>query len=429
MDVKTISVESVDEVVHAYSHRSGLKAFVIPKKGYTQKFAAVSVAFGSVDNYFIPPGKTQALRVPDGTAHFLEHKLFEQKDGNVMEKFARLGSSPNAYTGFSQTVFLFSCADRFNENFRLLLDYVQNPHFTDESVEKEKGIIEQEIQMYEDSPGWRVFFNLLNALYLEDPVRIDIAGSPESIREIDKEILYECYGSFYHPSNMMVLAVGDVDHLEVFQMVEKGIGKSEPAPEIERIFPAEPPRIGSNYVEQSLSVAVPRFQIGFKDEAPQTYGRESLMREVAVKLLLEMLLGKSSDLYNRLYGEGLINPTFEYDYGIERSCAFSAIGGESWKPPEVRDKIAKAIERVGREGLKTEAFERVRRAMTGRLLRQLNSVEGMAYTFTSVYFRGVSMFDYLDIYDKITFEYVREVFKDHFKPENLALSVIKPIEE
>ena len=198
MIIDKIEYDKAGETLYRYEHSSGLKAFVLPKKGYSKKYAAFATNYGSIDNEFIVPGDKKPTRVPDGIAHFLEHKLFEQEDGNVMDKFSRLGSNPNAYTGFNQTVYLFSCTDRFDDNFRLLLDYVQNPYITEESVEKEKGIIGQEIMMYQDNPGWRAFFNLLGALYRKMPVRIDIAGTIESISKIDRDTLYTCYNTFYH---------------------------------------------------------------------------------------------------------------------------------------------------------------------------------------------------------------------------------------
>ena len=426
MDIKTIRFEKINEIMHMYEHSSGLKAFVIPKKGYSKKYATFATHYGSINNEFVVPGEKEAIRVPDGIAHFLEHKLFEQKDGSVMDKFSALGSSPNAYTSFNQTVYLFSCTDKFDENFQLLLNYVQNPYITDESVEKEKGIIGQEIQMYQDDPEWRVFFNLLQAFYRENTVRIDIAGTIESISQINKEVLYKCYNTFYHPSNMVILVVGDVDHEKVFEQVEESIKIKQEKPEIKRIFPEEPDTVFKNYVEAKLAVATPIFQAGFRDNISEVKGIEALRREVAVKILLNMIMGRSSALYNELYNEGLINSTFDYDYTIEESYAYSMFGGESPDPEKVRDRIVQAIKDIQRNGLDRNSYDRIRKAMTGRFLKQLNSVERISHTFMSVYFKGVTIFDYFDVYDKITFEYVNSTFAEHFNLDNLALSVIKP---
>jgi predicted Zn-dependent peptidase len=427
MKTSVIEYGKANEVLNVYEHESGLKAFVIPKRGYQKKYATFATHYGSINNEFVIPGEKKAVKVPDGIAHFLEHKLFEQKDGSVMDRFAELGSIPNAYTGFTQTVYLFSCTDRFEEGFRLLLDFVQNPHITDESVEKEKGIIGQEIKMYQDDPGWRAFFNLLGAFYRNNPVRIDIAGTIESIGRINRETLYRCYNTFYHPSNMIVLAVGDLDPQGVFEMVRTGLKKTGPMPEIERIFPEEPGRVNADYVEQNLQVSIPIFQMGFKDSVPHTGKHSGMFRELAVKILLEMIMGRSSELYDRLYGEGLINRSFEFDYTIDQNFAFSMFGGESANPVTVKDIISDRIRQLQQKGIDRTDYERVRKALYGRFIRQLNSVEKTSHAFISVYFRKINMFDYLDIYDKITFEQVDSVFREHFNLDNLALSVIKPL--
>ena len=426
VNYKTVEYKSVDEVMHIYEHKSGLKAFVIPKKGYSKKYATFATHYGSINNEFIVPGEKEPIRVPDGIAHFLEHKLFEQKDGSVMDKFSALGSNPNAYTGFAQTVYLFSSTDKFDENFQLLLNFVQNPYITEESVEKEKGIIGQEIKMYEDDPGWRVFFNLLKAFYRDNPVKIDIAGTVESISKINRDYLYKCYNTFYHPSNMIILVVGDVEPEVIFNQVEEQIKESAVKSDIKRIFPEEPKGLNQDYVEQKLAVSTPLFQMGFKDSKLETKGINGLIREIAVKILLEMIMGRSSELYEELYSEGLINNSFDFDYTAEESYAFSMFGGESADPNKVKQKVADKIIALKNNGLDKASYERIKKALNGRFIKQLNSVERISHTFISVYFKEVNMFDYFDVYDKITFEYINEVFKEHFNLDNLALSVIKP---
>ena len=427
MVINKIEYKYLNEVIHVFEHKSGLKAFVIPKKGYSKKYATFATHYGSINSQFVIPGENKVTTVPDGIAHFLEHKLFEQKDGSVMDKFSALGSNPNAYTGFSQTVYLFSCTDKFDENFGLLLNFVQNPYITEESVEKEKGIIGQEIKMYQDDAGWRSFFNLLGAFYQNNPVKIDIAGTIDTISKIDREVLYSCYNTFYHPSNMIILVVGDVDPEEVFRQVEENLKISEAKPEIKRIFPLEPNSINKNYVEQKLAVSTPIFQMGFRDNRVETKGIEGLKHEIAVKLLLEMIVGKSSALYEELYNEGLINSTFEFDYTAEENYAFSIFGGESTDPLKVKERISSAISNIHKNGLDSGSYERIKKAMTGRFLRQLNSVERISHTFISVYFKEVNMFDYFGVYDKIRFEYVKEIFSEHFDLNNFALSVVKPV--
>ena len=427
MNIEKIEFDHIDETMYQYTHKSGLQAFVIPKKGYSKKYATFATHFGSINSEFIIPGTNQPLKVPDGVAHFLEHKLFDQKDGSVMDKFAKLGSNPNAYTGFNQTVYLFSCTELFQENFTLLLNYVQNPYITEESVEKEKGIIGQEIKMYEDNPNWRAFFNLLKAMYKQNPVRADIAGTIESIGRINKDTLYKCYNTFYDPSNMVILIVGDVDPVQAFEMVENGIVKEKGSGDIKRIFPKEESGINESFVEQALAVSLPLFQMGFKEIQFNPRGKYSLMYETAVKLLLNMIMGKSSELYDRLYTEGLINNTFETDYTIEENYAFSIFGGESQNPERVRSLISDEIRAIQARGLDETVYERIKKAMKGRFLKQLNSVEGISHMFIPAYFKSANMFDYYDVYDKISFKYVKDTFLRHFDLDRLVLSVVKPV--
>lgn len=425
MKFETIEFKKYDEIIYRYEHSSGLQCIVVPKKGYYKKYATFSTQYGSVDNEFIIPGEKSKTRVPDGIAHFLEHKLFEQKDGSVMDKFAALGSKPNAYTSFNQTVYLFSCTDLFKENFDLLLNFVQNPYITDESVEREKGIIGQEINMYRDNPGWRVTFNLLDAFYEKHPVKLDIAGSIDSISKITKETLYKCYKTFYHPSNMVVTVVGDVDHIQVFEQVEKNIEVTNKTSEIKRIFPEESENLNKKYVEQKMPVPTPLFYIGFKDNSYNLKGIEIIKYDLAVKLLLSMIIGKSSELYTKLYDKGLINSTFEMDFTLENSYAYSMLGGESIDPEAVRDLFVKEIKIIRDNGIDPHILERLRKASKGKFLRQMNSVERIARSFINLHFKGITMFDYLDVYDTISFDYISDVFDKHFDIDKMAMSVVK----
>ncbi len=425
MRYETLEYKKYDEVMYKYQHSSGLNCIVIPKKGYYKKHATFSTHYGSIDNKFVIPGDTEPIKVPDGIAHFLEHKLFEQKDGSVMDKFAALGSKPNAFTSFNQTVYLFSCTDLFRENFELLLSFVQKPYITEESVEREKGIIGQEINMYRDDPGWRVTFNLLEAFYKKHPVKKDIAGTIESISKITRDTLYKCFETFYHPSNMLITVVGDVDKEEVFDQVEKNINAKENHGEIKRIYPEENAELHKAYVEQNMPVSTPLFYMGFKDNSYTLEGSEIIKYELAVKLLTAMLIGRSSELYGELYDKGLINTNFEYDFSIESSYAYSMLGGESINPEAVKDSFIREIKKQHNDGLNPDTFERLLRASKGRFLRQMNSVESISRSFINLYFKGVTMFDYLEVYDTMNFDYISEVFNKHFNIDHLALSVVK----
>jgi len=423
--LKVLEFDRIQEKIYMHEHSSGLKVFVIPKKGYNKIFSTFATNYGSINNTFIAPDEEEATRVPDGIAHFLEHKLFEQKDGSIMDKFSRLGADSNAYTSFTQTVYLFSCTDRFDDNFRLLIDFVQNPYLTDENVEKEKGIISQEIKMYNDNADWRVFFNLLNALYVNHPVKIDIAGTVESISQISKETLYKCYNTFYHPSNMIIVTVGDVDPDSVFNMVERGIrAKSNPG-RIERIFPEEPTHHNMKLIEKNLAVAMPQFNMGIKDNSRVT-GYELLKRKVALEIMLSMLMGRSSALYNELYNEGLINQGFGSDVSLEGSFGYTVWGGQSKEPEKVSERIISAIEQVHKNGLDRKSFERIKKAHEGRFISNLNSPENISHEFIPLYFNGAGFFDHSRVYEELTIDEAEEIFRDHFSAEP-SLSIIWPM--
>ncbi len=426
--MKTSVIENriLKENVHMCEYDNGLKAFVIPKHGYTKKYATYATHYGSIDNTFIVPGEKQPTRVPDGIAHFLEHKLFETEDDlPVLEKFSTLGASANAYTSFDHTAYLFSCTENFDQSFKLLMDFVQSPYLTDQSVEKEKGIIEQEIRMYEDNPNWRVFFSFLDALYYNHPVKIDIAGTVESISEINKEVLYKCYNTFYHPSNMIVCVVGDVQPEWVFEAVQGSQKIKENMREIKRVFPDEPARINRQSVQNRMKVATPLFVLGFKENTEEVIERSAL-HDAGMKILMEMIFGKASNLYKQLYEDGLITSNFDADYTFEGGYSYSAVSGESKSPQEVYERVAEAVKSIARNGLSEEDFQRIRKMKLGSFIKLFNSVDRTAREFSANYFRGIELFDYIDVYGSISFDQICNIFDKHFIPERMALSTVVP---
>lgn len=427
MNITTHNYDNIGEVLYEYEHESGLKAFVIPKKGYKKKFATFATHYGSLNNTFIDPDTNEEVRVPDGIAHFLEHKLFEQEDGNVMDKFSKLGASPNAYTGFAETVYLFLCTDNFEDNFRTLLHYVQSPYLTEENVEAEKGIIAQEINMLQDRGERAVFFNLLRALYKNNPVKIEIGGTVESIAKITPELLYKCYNKFYHPSNMMILVVGDVDYKEVFNIVDEKIHATK-KDAIGRVYPDEPDCVNEKLVEDKKQISRPMFLMGYKDNDVYIDGRAKLKKDVCINLLLDIIMGNSSKLYNDMYDKGLINGTFSYDYTIEENYAFSNIGGETDDPDRVRDTILEAIDRFKRDGINKDDFERVKKAKIGEFIKEFESVERISTTFIETYFKGAISLDFYSVLEEITLEDVMYHLRDHFKDERMAVSIVYPSE-
>ena len=420
--------KATGESLYYKKHESGLSIYIMPRAGYSSSYAIFGTRYGSVDSKFIVPGEDKVTEVPDGIAHYLEHKMFDQPDGrNVFDKFSRFGGNANAFTSFNMTAYLFSSTDHFYDNLKTLLDYVQSPYFTKESVEKEQGIIGQEIKMYDDNAPWRVFFNLLGCLYVNHPVKLDIAGTVESISRIDHELLYKCYNTFYNLSNMAIFVTGDFEPEEALAVIESGIKKNEPFDEkIERIYPDEPDSIAKPYMEQSISVAQPLFMMGWKD-TDVGYGGERLMKkEIEMDILCEMLFGKSTKLYNRLYSEGLINNSFSAEYNPQIAYAFTAIEGESPNPKKVFDEILKELDKTE---LKQEDFDRIKKVCWGDYIRSFNDIEGYAHTFLTESFVDADYFDYARVFESVSFEDIKKRFEKHFVREHAALSVINPIKE
>jgi len=432
MQFQVIKKETLEEEVLYAPLDPGPALYVLPKNLYNKKYAVCSTNFGSIDNAFYVKenGSKETVRLPDGIAHFLEHKLFDDEEGNVFDRFAYYGASPNAYTSFTNTGYLFSCTEYFHENFDLLLEFVRTPYFTEESVAKEQGIIEQEIRMYEDNPQWQVFFNLLRALYKEHPVRNDIAGSVESIRSITKDLLYKCYNTFYHPQNMAIFVTGDVSPEKVLEQVSGSL-EQKPAPprmDIERVYPQEDSPVNQREVTQKLSVSEPLVNIGFKDDFNYLRGRELLFRELTHDLLLEMIFGKSEPTFMQLYEEGLIDEHFSAGYVAETTYGYTLLGGKTKDPEKLYDRVFSSIEGIKKEGLSQQNFERHKRKMRGDLLQSFNSLEFIANNYLSYKFRGVDFFEILDILEGVSLEQLEKRLHEHLREENHAISIILPPE-
>lgn len=428
-EIKSYTNETLGETMLSAVHPSGLKIYVFPKKGFSKYYAIYGTDYGSTDREFTVPGENTATVVPDGIAHYLEHKMFEQPDEtNAFDSFALTGASSNAFTSFDLTAYLFSCTDKFYENLDILLDFVNKPYFTDENVQKEQGIIGQEIKMYDDDPSWRVFFNTLTALFHNNPVKIDIAGTVESIAKIDKDILYKCYNTFYNPNNMTLVLVGDIDMDEVLSRVDKHIDQSRALGEITRPEIKEPITRVTEYKTQRLMVSQPLFQIGFKETIPYTTGAELLKREIATDIIIESLFGRSSDFYMELYSEGLIDPGFGGEAELEKRYGFTLIGGESKDPEEVYRRAKAEIKKAQKTGIEEDKISRAKKIEKAAAVKLFNSVEGMGNSFIRLLMKGINPLDYAQAADSITKEYIDERLRTHFDTDNCVLSTVLPID-
>lgn len=425
MKFNKIENKSIGETLYFGTHESGLGIFVVPKKNFSKKYAIIGAKIGSIDNTFIPNGEKDLITVPDGIAHFLEHKMFEMSDGSdAFAKFSKYGANANAFTSFTNTCYLFSCTDNFYESFEHLLNYVKSPYFTDANVEKEKGIIGQEIRMYDDDGEWRVMFNLLSALYKDFPVRIDIAGTIESISHIQPDVLYKCYNTFYDPSNMVLCVAGDVDEEKVLKITDKIMGDKITGSKAKSVYPSEQECVFKKKIEQKLSVSAPLFDIGFKDTDKMS-GNDILKNEIAVKIILSSVASKSSDLYERLYNDGLINDEFSYDYMYEEEYACAIIGGESKEPETVYNEVIKYFKEKGR--IDADEFDRAKKSIWGAYLRTFNDVEGICSSMVRNVLKGVNWFDFSSIFDSVTLSFVNEKYTKLFcDDEKQALSIVYP---
>lgn len=418
--------EFLGESYTKISHGSGLDVYVFPKKLSTS-FAVFGTKYGSIDNKFKLKGEENITEVPNGIAHFLEHKLFDNENGpDTFSRYAETGANANAFTSFDKTAYLFSCTENFSESLEILLDFVTKPYFTEKSVQKEQGIIGQEIRMGEDSPGRALFFNLLEAMYESHPVRISIAGTVESIAEINADLLYKCYNTFYNLRNMVLCVCGDVDTDTVLAVCDKVLEKA-PECEIERIFNQEPKNVSTPRKSKKMQVAKPLFSIGVKDTAIPAAPFERVKKSAGMSVLNEMLFSKSSKIYNELFDEGLISGELEYGYSISESFAFNEISGESSDPETVYGRITDYIKDMQKNGLDKTEYERCKKVVFADFVKIFDSTEEISYELMSYIFEGCDLFDYSEAVKSLTFEEVEGLLKDMFADECFAMSAVYPV--
>ncbi|MGG3842036.1 EF-P 5-aminopentanol modification-associated protein YfmH [Anoxybacillus kestanbolensis] len=424
--MKVIQYDQLEEQLFYERLNNGLDVYILPKKEFNKTYATFTTKYGSVDNYFTPYGKTSMKKVPDGIAHFLEHKLFEKEDGDVFQTFSKQGASANAFTSFTRTAYLFSSTTNVENNLETLLNFVQDPYFTEQTVEKEKGIIAQEIRMYDDNPDWRLYFGTIESMYHNHPVKIDIAGTVESISHITKDLLYECYETFYHPSNMLLFVTGPIDPLATLEQIRANQAKKtfRPQTTIERFHYEEPAHVAREKHVIEMNVQTSKCLVGVKAKYVCTTGQEKLKHEWAISLLLDYLFGKSSPHYERLYQQGLIDETFMVDYTEEGDFGFGLIGGDTSQP----DKLAEEIQRIllQFDVIDDKQVERMKRKKIGTFLRSLNSLEYIANQFTRYAFHHMGLFDVVKTLQSLTCEDLNTVARECFVREQFAVCQVVP---
>ena len=424
--MKIVESTKIKEKAYFEKLENGLNIIIIPKANTNKKYIMWATNFGSIDNRFIMPKTGEEVFIPDGVAHFLEHKMFEQKNGrNSLDVLMALGLDANAYTTNDHTAYLFeSSADKFYEGLDELMDYVQNPYFTDQNVEKEKGIIGQEIMMYDDDPGFKLYLNTLDCLYHKNAVKLDIAGTIESISKINPDVLYKCYNTFYHPSNMTMVVCGDFNPENLLEEIKKRLLPKENQGKIKRIYEEEEEAINKPQKEAQMEVSTPIFMIGIKDKLPVS--EEIVKKHIAIEIILNMLIGKSSNLYKELYNEGNLLAEPDMDYEFSKQYAHILVSGQSKDPNTVYEKFKKELRNYKEKGLEPEHFERIKRKIYGDYVTEYNSVADIARMFLSDSFKGINSFDYIEKFDQVTKEYAEQILKEVFDENKIAISIIKP---
>ena len=424
--MRVLDCKKIKEQAYIEELENGLKVIIVPKKETNKKYVIWGTNFGSNDNRFIYPQTGEEVLVPDGVAHFLEHKMFEQPDGsNSLDKLMSLGLDANAYTTNDHTAYLIECSDDevFYKGLDELMDYVQSPYYTDENVEKEKGIIGQEIMMYDDDPGFQLYLNTLKCLYEKFPIRIDIAGSIESISGIDPDILYKCYNTFYNPGNMVLVVSGNFEPTQILQEIKNRLKPVKDIGEITRIFDDEPEEIYQDFIEKKMSVSMPIFMIGVKDKIVDK--DERVKRHMSLEIILELLIGKSSELFKNLYENQIIFGEPDYEYEFSKNYAHVLVSGQSNNPQNVLELFKLEVKKLKENGINSDDFERIKRKIYGEFVTEFNDVGSISRMFLADTIKEINSFDYVEKYDDVTVEYATKVLNEVMEDDKMVLSVVK----
>ena len=421
MEIRTKRFENVGETLQTAVLENGLHVCVVPKKGFSSFFACFGTYYGAVQRSFDLAGVRHDT--PAGVAHYLEHKMFDMPDGdNALQSMTATGADPNAFTSYDETVYYFRCTEHFEENLRTLLRFVTTPYFTAETVEKERGIISQEIRMYDDEPDNAVYVDLMKLLYKTHPVRDDIAGTVESIAEIDADTLYTCHRAFYTPGNMCLCVAGDVKAEEICAVAEEILGteRGEVPRPVEYEENDAPEKL---YTERVMSVSAPQFLLG---AAFRPTEGDVLRERIVARLAMRLLCGASSPFYTRLYGEGILNRNFSYGTDFPANTAQLTVGGESPDPQRVYDELMREVERIASEGFDTGAFERAKRASLGARLRGFEDFDSVCLTCLDAEKLGYCIFDAPQVLASVTAQECSDFLARTLRRERTVLSVVRP---
>ena len=418
--MKIIENNKIKETMYIEKLDNGLTVIVVPKKGEQKKYIIWGVNFGSVDNKFMIDD--EIIKIPDGIAHYLEHKMFEQKSGiNSLDTLSSLGVNANAFTTNNFTAYLYECTDNFYPALDEFMNYVQNPYYTAENVEKERGIIEQEISMYDDEPEWQLYMNTMKLMYHKNPIRIDIAGTKETIAEIDETTLYKIYNNFYVPENMVIVVCGDFEPEKILQEIKNRITLKMLNKKITRICENEPEEIFEKKKVVQMEISRPIFMIGYKVKNAENM----VKKDLALEILSNIIFGSSSDLYKKLYEEGLILSEFEFDFEYARDYAHFIIQGSSDNPEKVISEIKNELDFFLNQGIKEEDFIRIKKKVYGDLVKTYNDVQSIGNAVISNYFKNINIFDFFEEFDSLSKEYTEQILKEVFIENKKVISIIE----
>lgn len=418
--------DDIGETLYKQKLENGLTVFLLPKREMAKTYGVFSTNYGSIDQTFVPIDATETVTVPEGVAHFLEHKMFEKEDRDVFADFGKQGASANAYTSFTKTAYLFAATNHIEKNVETLLDFVQNPYFSEESVEKEKGIIGQEIEMYNDQPDWQSLMGTLKSLFHHHPVKIDIAGTVDSIRAITKDDLYTCYNTFYHPENMTLFIAGNFDVQEMMHLIETDQASKdfEAMEDVQREFPLEPESVAMKENKITMPVSIAKCTVGVKESSTELTGQKFLEKDLLQSMVLDFYFSKGGPFYQQLYEENLIDDSFYFETSLEKTFGYSFIGGNSNKPDQFTKKVQELLLSTNNKTFTTEEIERMKKKQIGQLLRAMNSLEFVANQYMHYHSVGVDFFELIPAIQSFTEDHFHSFVQNWIKEDRLAVCKI-----
>lgn len=416
----------ISETIYTKKLDNGLTVLLLPKREMAKTYGLFTTDYGSKDSSFIPIGEQEKTRVPDGVAHFLEHKLFEKEDRDVFADFGKQGASPNAYTSFTKTAYLFSATDHIEKNVETLIDFVQDPYFTEQSVEKEKGIIAQEIKMYDDQPDWQSFMGTIKAMFKNHPVQIDIAGTVESIHTITKDDLYTCYNTFYHPENMTLLITGNFDPEQMMQLIVDNQSKKSfrATDEVIRDFPFEPEEVAMKEHKMIMPVSIPNCTVGIKESTTVLEAEEFLQKDLLQSMVINHYFSKGGQFYQKLYAEKLIDSSFNFSTNLEKNFGYSLINSNTNHPEEYARRVKELLLQTNTDTFSEEEFKRMKKKKIGQLLRAMNSLEYIASQYTHYHMLGIDFFTLIPTIQSLTIEEANHFVQQWITEDRLSVCKI-----